>query len=709
MGTLSQNEGTLGSGASLSLFLSVTYDKPESITADNNFTASNGSHGSILVDGNSYSAPYSFTKYDETSVTLQAVSPQTDNQGYQEIWNTGSCDQSRWSVQGSFRSNSQAYILWVSPTDNGATYLANFHKNHATTSGTMSSNETWIANETLSGDVTIPSGVTLNITSCSSVNLNGHSIISTGGTINNQGSITGIAAYLHANSSVTGICGTVQAACSAAPSSGASVEVQSGQFNGSLNINNKVLELYGKGVNNTTIGGEIYFNNCSGGQLHDLSSDYVELNNCYNIVTWQLKINNGDGCYCYNSTDLDLTLTANGYEEGLGLNYYSNASVNSNSQFENHTDQGVAVTYLSNAIISSTTFCSNTLDIWAGTDSWVDAASADNVFSSNPAPVSGNVSLPTNYGTCGMAKSSAYASSKNMEKVTYGPMYNKFNGLIRSYFGLSKEVRNDTKRTGKFDRTKYIGRYNSLVDSMKTFLQDDPGSDYSPNMFSTIVSCYKKVNDYDGMRSFLEKVQTDKNLESLNGVSKRFMIDYYINNKQYDKALSIADEILNDKSSNSDLLCDVTYAKGLIYQYSLDKNNEAQKCYSNILNNYPDNNLAKAAKRHLSDMGIEVKEKTSQASESTGAKLSSGNYPNPFNPTTTITYTLPEDGVVTIKVFNTLGQEIKTLINGYSNKGSHSVMWDGNNNSGQQVTSGIYFYNVTFKGNALVKKMLMIK
>ena len=72
-----------------------------------------------------------------------------------------------------------------------------------------------------------------------------------------------------------------------------------------------------------------------------------------------------------------------------------------------------------------------------------------------------------------------------------------------------------------------------------------------------------------------------------------------------------------------------------------------------------------------------------------------GNYPNPFNPSTTISYTVGTPGWVTLKVFNTLGQEVATLVDGYQEVGEQSAVWNGANESGQAVSSGLYFYRLT--------------
>ena len=85
------------------------------------------------------------------------------------------------------------------------------------------------------------------------------------------------------------------------------------------------------------------------------------------------------------------------------------------------------------------------------------------------------------------------------------------------------------------------------------------------------------------------------------------------------------------------------------------------------------------------------------------------NYPNPFNPTTTIEYQLPKSGNVEIKIFSINGQLVKTLEGTRQVQGTHSVVWDGKNNSGQTVASGPYIYQVAFENSMLAKKMLFVK
>ncbi len=85
------------------------------------------------------------------------------------------------------------------------------------------------------------------------------------------------------------------------------------------------------------------------------------------------------------------------------------------------------------------------------------------------------------------------------------------------------------------------------------------------------------------------------------------------------------------------------------------------------------------------------------------------NYPNPFNPSTTIRYELRQASKVTLKIYNLLGQEVRTLINAQKSSGIHSVVWDGKNNQGQRVTSGVYFYRLEAGDFVKTRKMVLVK
>jgi len=85
------------------------------------------------------------------------------------------------------------------------------------------------------------------------------------------------------------------------------------------------------------------------------------------------------------------------------------------------------------------------------------------------------------------------------------------------------------------------------------------------------------------------------------------------------------------------------------------------------------------------------------------------NYPNPFNPSTTIKYSLKEDSKVKLNIYNIKGQNIKQLVNDQLTAGQHSVIWTGKDDDDSPVSSGIYFYNLKTENHEKTKRMILLK
>ena len=85
------------------------------------------------------------------------------------------------------------------------------------------------------------------------------------------------------------------------------------------------------------------------------------------------------------------------------------------------------------------------------------------------------------------------------------------------------------------------------------------------------------------------------------------------------------------------------------------------------------------------------------------------NYPNPFNPQTQFHYDLQKSGNIHLAIYDVLGKEVYTVLNGYQRAGKHNVLWTGINNKGLQVQSGIYFYQLTTDSEITTKKMVYTK
>jgi len=80
------------------------------------------------------------------------------------------------------------------------------------------------------------------------------------------------------------------------------------------------------------------------------------------------------------------------------------------------------------------------------------------------------------------------------------------------------------------------------------------------------------------------------------------------------------------------------------------------------------------------------------------------NFPNPFNPSTIISFNIPNSTNAKVTIYDMLGREIKTLVSGYLNAGVHTVQFDGSN-----LSSGIYFYELNVNGVKNIKKMILVK
>ena len=85
------------------------------------------------------------------------------------------------------------------------------------------------------------------------------------------------------------------------------------------------------------------------------------------------------------------------------------------------------------------------------------------------------------------------------------------------------------------------------------------------------------------------------------------------------------------------------------------------------------------------------------------------NYPNPFNPETVIRFEIPKASEVKIIIYNILGERVKTLVSGYFPAGSSIVKWDGANEAGIRVCSGIYVYQMTAGNTVITRRMILIK
>jgi len=86
-----------------------------------------------------------------------------------------------------------------------------------------------------------------------------------------------------------------------------------------------------------------------------------------------------------------------------------------------------------------------------------------------------------------------------------------------------------------------------------------------------------------------------------------------------------------------------------------------------------------------------------------------GNHPNPFKQTTKISYHLPKDGDVLLTVYNQIGQKVRTLVQERQGYGSQSITWDGSNDAGEELGSGIYVYRLQVDDKVQTRRLMLIR
>jgi len=163
-------------------------------------------------------------------------------------------------------------------------------------------------------------------------------------------------------------------------------------------------------------------------------------------------------------------------------------------------------------------------------------------------------------------------------------------------------------------------------------------------------------------------------------------------------ALNIAQKYPNSENEKNALLCLAT-----LKWFDVSQKETSDKYLAELLTKHGSSiDDATLAILGISKVGSEG---SVTASATTGSgQLEISNFPNPFNPSTTISFVLPEDGYVTLKVYDLLGRAVAELVNGTMKAGSHETMFDAS-----KLPSGVYFYKLDFGGKSISKKFVLTK
>lgn len=299
----------------------------------------------------------------------------------------------------------------------------------------------------------------------------------------------------------------------------------------------------------------------------------------------------------------------------------------------------------------------------------------------------------------------------NFEKISIGKIdesiLHDYKEIMKSYNNLQNEFRQDAQSSKKFNPQNYASALNSLTERFKKFVMNHPENRYAIAGLYRIAALLRIQTKYDALSSYMHKILADPALKHLRPYAFHTLIPNKIKNQEYKKALKLYNQLI-EQYPDHQLVIEWKYGKGMLLKYYMDDHAAAEEVFSEIVSNYPDHPTARSCRDELQDSSDRDLAKKNKE-ESQELQYLGYNYPNPFNPTTNIRFTLPETKKVKIDIYSITGQKIKTLVNNTMKAGYHKITWDATDENGIKVSSGVYIYQLKCGNEVFTKKMIFAK
>ncbi len=498
---------------------------------------------------------------------------------------------------------------------------------------------------------------------------------------------------------------------------GQEIVIDSGIFNENISMKSGV-DVIGAGRDVTTVTGPVWYSSDSNTILRDL------------FVQGRINVTGGavNLIYKVKSSHLDYYgVNAIGSSPYIDR-FYSNISPHYGYAIYAHNSSypDVVSSYITNKIygifaqnsseayVEDTYFCSQTdLDIFADTGCYVDAEDDDNIFSGDPDDyTSGNVDYPYSWVECGlikaaprdmMAETFAQGEVVNIRNEAGFKAYKQAAAIVKN---IRKNMLNDYKARGEYSAKQYNTEYESAISMFKAVVDDYPGSASALLAAGQVSDCYRTIGQPESAVTYLGSLATDKGYSTVQPEIENMLIIANLDAGKTQEALALADKVSNVEG-NDLIACEGLYQKGIIYRHYLNDEAKAAEAFSGVVTDYPEFMTSLSAQLELEDMGKEVPKPENIVPED--ITFSASNFPNPFNPETTIQYALPESGHIKVQIFDIQGRLVRTLVNATMNAGAHQVIWNSRDQYGNTVASGMYFYRMQYQDQTLTQKMVLMR
>ena len=257
------------------------------------------------------------------------------------------------------------------------------------------------------------------------------------------------------------------------------------------------------------------------------------------------------------------------------------------------------------------------------------------------------------------------------------------------------------------------GDYSQALLHFKQVVNDYPETETASFALYHASGTLWRQKDFENAVHYLDAIAQKHAGRELGRKAEYFSLRHLVKLGRYNEVISRADAFLNLYPESSQAP-QVMLRKGRVLMWQLEKPDEAKNTFQQVIETYGDQRHP----RQMAQIYLSIMEQVgnttqfAQTQEDTEEPETQelGNYPNPFNPATTITFSLTEGGPVDLVIYNTLGQKVRTLIaNATLKSGNHQILWDGKNEAGLAVSSGVYLYEMRAGDHVATRKMIMLK
>ena len=251
------------------------------------------------------------------------------------------------------------------------------------------------------------------------------------------------------------------------------------------------------------------------------------------------------------------------------------------------------------------------------------------------------------------------------------------------------------------------GRYHDAIVYSRQVVEDYPDTKFAPHALVVLFWSYRELGNLEEVYPYLEDVaQRNFGLEVCR-VAKELGIKELLDRGEFlavvERARKIM-EIFPDRERNDNLKFLIAEA----YELSGDVES-ARDAYRDFLEEYPleEGNVRILSALAMKKLGMEPPRLGKVVAEGLDASLKGS--PNPFNAQVVIGFSLPDACFVRLGVYDVLGRKVRTLVDGEMSSGSHRVVWDGEDDGGRGVSSGVYVVKLDLGGKVLTRKVVMVR